>query len=175
MATCCIGAVSILSRRRSPGSRICGRRQDPLLGRQQLRYPGPRGLRSLRPELRCACNQVLYHLQQREVEHAVLPWCERHQMTIVAYSPFGHGRFPSARSAQGRLLAQIGAAHQATPRQIALAFMTRNAWVATIPKASSSEHATENAAAGDLKLSDSELRELDAAFPLGRSKRLPML
>ena len=132
-------------------------------------------LRSLQPDLRCACNQVLYHLQQREVEHAVLPWCERHQMTIVAYSPFGHGRFPSARSAQGRLLAQIGAAHQATPRQIALAFITRSAWVATIPKASSSEHATENAAAGDLKLSDRELRELDAAFPLGRSKRLPTL
>ncbi len=132
-------------------------------------------LRALQPELRCACNQVLYNLQQREIEHAVLPWCVRHHLTVVAYSPFGHGSFPSARSAQGRLLARIAAPHRATPRQIALAFVTRNAWVATIPKASASEHAAENAAAGDLRLSDSELRELETAFPLGASTRLPML
>src|SRR5690606_15886707 len=39
---------------------------------------------------RIACNQVLYHLQERAVEHAVLPWCERNDVTLVAYSPFGH-------------------------------------------------------------------------------------
>jgi diketogulonate reductase-like aldo/keto reductase len=134
-------------------------------------------LRALQPDLRCACNQVLYNLQQREIEHAVLPWCARHRLTVVAYSPFGHGRgrFPSGRSSEGRLLARIASAHAATSRQIALAFLTRSAWVATIPKASSSEHAADNAAAGDLQLRDSELRELDSAFPLGRSTRLPML
>ncbi len=137
--------------------------------------PDLEDLHALQPQLRCACNQVLYHLQQREVEHGVLPWCERHQITVVAYSPFGHGRFPSADSAPGQLLGRIAAAHRATPRQIALAFLTRSAWVATIPKASSSEHAAQNAAAGDLQLSERELRELDAAFPLGRSKRLPTL
>lgn len=132
-------------------------------------------LRALQPDLSCACNQVLYNLQQRQVEHAVLPWCERHHLTLVAYSPFGHGRFPSPRSAQGRLLAQMASARRATPRQIALAFITRSAWVATIPKAANSEHAAENAAAGELTLDERELRALDEAFPLGPSTRLPVL
>ena len=43
---------------------------------------------------RIACNQVLYHLQERAIEHAVLPWCEEHGVAVVAYSPFGHGDFP---------------------------------------------------------------------------------
>ncbi len=45
---------------------------------------------------RIACNQVLYHLEERAIEHAVLPWCEAHGVATVAYSPFGHGRFPDA-------------------------------------------------------------------------------
>ncbi len=47
-------------------------------------------------------DQVLYHLEERAVEHAVLPWCERHNSALVAYSPFGHGRFPDARTSGGR-------------------------------------------------------------------------
>jgi diketogulonate reductase-like aldo/keto reductase len=51
-----------------------------------------------------ACNQVLYHLQERAIEHAVLPFCEAHGITVVGYSPFGSGRFPerSTRPRRGR-------------------------------------------------------------------------
>src|SRR5512138_2570922 len=49
-----------------------------------------------------ACNQVLYHLQERAIEHAVIPWCEKHGVAVVGYSPFGHGSFPSSRAAGGR-------------------------------------------------------------------------
>ena len=45
-------------------------------------------------EGKIACNQVLYHLQERAIEHAVIPWCEKHEVAVVAYSPFGQGRFP---------------------------------------------------------------------------------
>src|SRR4051794_17629467 len=76
-------------------------------------------------EGRIACNQVLYHLKERAIEHAVIPWCEQHGVAVVAYSPFGHDDFPEPRSAQGRLLAEIAAAHNATPRQVALRFLTR--------------------------------------------------
>ena len=48
---------------------------------------------------RLACNQVFYHLQQRAIEHAVLPWCETHGVAVVAYSPFGRGNFPRPRTA----------------------------------------------------------------------------
>jgi diketogulonate reductase-like aldo/keto reductase len=51
-----------------------------------------------------ACNQVLYHLQERAIEHAVLPWCEEHGIAVVGYAPFGHGRFPGPRTRGGRVL-----------------------------------------------------------------------
>jgi len=125
---------------------------------------------------RLACNQVLYHLQERSIEHAVIPWCEQHSVAVTAYSPFGHGRFPSPRAAEGRPLADIARVHRATPRQVALAFLTRRPSVFAIPKASSPEHAEENAVAAQLRLSDAEIARIDAAFPrAARPRTLPML
>jgi diketogulonate reductase-like aldo/keto reductase len=125
---------------------------------------------------RIACNQVLYHLKERAIEHAVLPWCERHGVAVVAYSPFGHNDFPSPRTRAGEVLQKIASAHRATPRQVALGFLTRENRVFAIPKAGSAEHATENAAGGDLGLSDDEIAALDAAFPRGSKPRsLPMI
>lgn len=123
---------------------------------------------------RIACNQVLYHLEERAIEHEVIPWCKRHDAAVVAYSPFGHGRFPDERSAGGRVLAEIAAAHDATARQVALAFLSRQTF--TIPKASTPEHATDNAGAGDLKLSQEDVARIDAAFPRGsKPKTLPTI
>jgi diketogulonate reductase-like aldo/keto reductase len=123
-----------------------------------------------------ACNQVLYHLQERAIEHAVIPWCEAHGVAVVAYSPFGHNDFPSPRSKLGEVLRTIADAHGASPRQVALSFLTRNPVVFAIPKAASAEHAADNAAAGKLTLSESELAALDKAFRLGPKPRgLPML
>jgi diketogulonate reductase-like aldo/keto reductase len=125
---------------------------------------------------RIACNQVLYHLQERAIEHAVIPWCEKHAVAVVAYSPFGHNDFPSPNSRAGEVLQTIAEAHNATPRQVALSFLTRAPSVFAIPKASSAEHAAENAAAGELKLSKSEIAALNEAFPRGPKPRsLPML
>ena len=127
-------------------------------------------------EGRIACNQVLYHLEERAIEHAVLPWCEDHGVAVVAYSPFGHGSFPGSRSPGGRLLEEIAARHGATARQVALRFLVRRPFLFTIPKASSPEHAADNAGAGALRLTEAELARIDAAFPLGpRPRRLPML
>ena len=123
-----------------------------------------------------ACNQVLYHLQERAIEHAVIPWCDQHNVAVVAYSPFGHGDFPGSRTRGGRVLEEIAAAHRATPRQVALRFLARGPSVFTIPKASSADHAAENAGAGDLRLSETDLARIDQAFPRGpRPSRLPML
>ncbi len=125
---------------------------------------------------RIACNQVLYHLKERAIEHRVIPWCEAHDVAVVGYSPFGHGTFPRPNTAGGRLLQEIAAGHGASPRQIALRFLTRQAPLFTIPKAGNPEHAAENAAAGALKLTPSEFSRIDAAFPLGPVPReLPVI
>jgi diketogulonate reductase-like aldo/keto reductase len=106
----------------------------------------------------------------------VIPWCEQHGVAVVAYSPFGHDDFPASSSKGGAVLARIAEAHSATPRQVALSFLTRATTVFAIPKASSAEHAGENAASGDLVLTGDDIAALDAAF-LRRSKprSLPML
>ena len=127
-------------------------------------------------EGRLICNQVLYHLKERAIEHAVLPWCERHGVAVVAYSPFGHGDFPGPGSAGGRVLQEIANAHGATPRQVALRFLLRHASVFAIPKASTAEHAAENAGAGKLHLTDAEIARINDSFPRGPKPRtLPML
>jgi diketogulonate reductase-like aldo/keto reductase len=127
-------------------------------------------------EGKIACNQVLYHLQERAIEHAVIPWCEAHGVAVVAYSPFGHNDFPEPRSNAGEVLLAIAEAHGASPRQVALGFLTRQPSVFAIPKASSQEHAADNAAAGKLVLDRDEIAALDKAFPRGPKPRsLPML
>ncbi|ESR26886.1 aldo/keto reductase [Lutibaculum baratangense] len=125
---------------------------------------------------RIACNQVLYHLGERAIEHEVSGWCERNGVALVAYSPFGHDDFPEPGSAGGRTLADIAQAHDATPRQVALAFLTRRPGHFAIPKASAAGHVAENAAAGRLVLDETEIGRIEEAFPLGRKPRhLPML
>ena len=127
-------------------------------------------------EGKIACNQVLYHLQERAIEHAVIPWCKAHGTAVVAYSPFGHNDFPNPRTKAGEVLQAIADAHGASVRQIALAFLTRDPSVFAIPKASSEAHAADNAAAGELVLGDDEIANLDKAFPRGPKPRsLPML
>ncbi|WP_223642401.1 aldo/keto reductase [Corallococcus sp. EGB] len=116
---------------------------------------------------RIACNQVLYHLEERAIEHEVLPWCESQGVAVVAYSPFGNGRFPSPTSAGGRVLASIAKAHGVTPFQVALQFLVRRPAVFAIPKASDVAHVRDNAGAASLKLTKEELQRIDAAFPRG--------
>jgi diketogulonate reductase-like aldo/keto reductase len=124
-----------------------------------------------------ACNQVLYHLQERAIEHAVLPWCQRQGTAVVAYTPFGQSTAAfDARTKHGRVLHEIAEAHQATARQVALRFLLRNPETFVIPKAAGMTHISDNAAALGLELSDVELARIDAAFPRGKPRRgLPMI
>jgi diketogulonate reductase-like aldo/keto reductase len=132
---------------------------------------------SLSSSYRPACNQVLYHLEERAIEHAVIPWCATHGIAVVAYSPFGsQSGFPTPRSAGGRVLQQIADLHGATPRQVALRFLLRNPSLFVVPKASTPEHVVDNANADRLELSSSELARIDEAFARGpRPRSLPMI
>jgi len=125
---------------------------------------------------RLACNQVLYHLRSRAIEHEVLPWCAAHGISVVGYSPFGHDAFPDTKSQGWPVLQSIASAHAATGRQIALAFLARHPEVLLIPKSANLQHLAANAEAAAITLSDGEIAQISAAFPLGRKpSSLPML
>lgn len=125
---------------------------------------------------RIACNQVLYHLKERAIEHAVLPYCAEQGIALVAYSPFGHDDFPRPETAGGKVLADIAHEHGATPRQIALAFLVRQPGVFAIPKSANIRHIEVNAQAGAIALTEAEIQRIDKAFARGPKPRyLPMI
>jgi len=121
------------------------------------------------------CNQVLYHLHERGIEHRLIPQARDAGIAIVAYTPFGRGRFPSDAIGEHGVLGKIAKKHGSTPRQVILAFLTRESNVFAIPKASSVEHVEENAAAGDVRLDADDIAAIDAAFPAGKAGRLATL
>jgi diketogulonate reductase-like aldo/keto reductase len=115
---------------------------------------------------RIAADQVLYNLEERGIERRLLPYCERREIALVAYSPFGHGKFPSSWSVGGRVLALIAERHGRTPRQVALNFLTRHPGVFAIPRATRPEHAIENAGSVGWNLTDEDISMIDRAFPV---------
>lgn len=113
-----------------------------------------------------ACNQVLYHLNERGMEARVLPYCREQGIAIVGYTPFGRGRFPRAQAQPDGLLGQIAARHEKTPRQVILNFLTRDPDLFAIPKASNPAHVEENAGGAGWQLTPEETARIDAAFPV---------
>jgi len=124
-----------------------------------------------------ACNQVLYNLGERAIEHAVIPWCQAHGTAVVAYTPLGSSAtIYDAGSAQGRVLRDISAAHGVTSRQVALNFLLRQPNLFVIPKAARIEHVRENAAAPNFELTTAEIAAIEAVFGRGpRPRHLPMI
>ena len=113
---------------------------------------------------RIACNQVLYHLQERSIEHAVLPWCEENGVAVVGYTPYGqHRQYPPPGSA-GAVLTQLAEQHGASARQVALAFLTRRPELFAIPKSTQLPHLKENAGGARLVLSAEDIAGLSALF-----------
>jgi diketogulonate reductase-like aldo/keto reductase len=129
-------------------------------------------LLSLEHGRKCAANQVLYNLQNREIEFDLLPWSHTNKIPIMAYSPVGH----SGQLLRNAALKKIAQSHDATPAQIALAYVLRQPDVIAIPKASTEAHVRDNAASLKIKLTKEDLTDLDREFPPPKSNRpLPVL
>jgi len=113
-----------------------------------------------------ACNQVLYHLGERAIEHRVLPWCEQHGVAVVAYSPFGSGKFPTSK-----VLDEVAARLGGTPRQVALAYLARRTFA--IPKSSNAAHVAE--LAHEVVLDAAAIAAIETAFPISPWRGLPSI
>ncbi len=115
----------------------------------------------------CSANQVLYHVGERAIESDLLPWSQRNKLPIMAYSPLGRGR----RLLNNATLKKTAKRHDATPAQIAIAWVLRQPDVIAIPKASNKTHVRDNAQSVDIRLTKQDLDEIDLAFPPPRSKQ----
>jgi diketogulonate reductase-like aldo/keto reductase len=112
---------------------------------------------------RCATNQVFYNLGGRSIERDLLPWCERHSMPVMAYSPLGG---LGASLLGDPILGRIAAAHACSAAAVALAWTIRSGNVIAIPESGAVAHVKENAVALSLTLTPQELQILEAAHPL---------
>lgn len=110
-----------------------------------------------------ACNQVLYNLGNRGIERNLIPFCQKHDIALVGYTPFG--TTPGAKSEEYKVLEAIAKSHSATVRQVILAFLTRLDGTFAIPKASTSKHVEENAQGLNLKLTESDFKQIDSLYP----------
>jgi diketogulonate reductase-like aldo/keto reductase len=113
-----------------------------------------------------ATDQVLYNLMRRGIEYDLMPWCEQHNIPIMAYSPLEQARLLGDHE-----LRRIAADYSATPAQIALAWVLRKDRVIAVPKASTPGHVKQNRIALDIPLSSDDLAALDRAFPPPTEKR----
>ncbi len=116
----------------------------------------------------CAANQVLYNLTRRGIEFDLIPWCRKNNIPVIAYSPV-----EQARLHNNKLLSEIARKHNATPTQIALAWVMRNPGVIAIPKASSAKHVEENFNSLSIELTDEDLQQIDKVF-LAPTRKIPL-
>ena len=107
-----------------------------------------------------ATDQVLYNLTRRGIEYDLLPWCHERSLPIMAYSPIEQGRMLGHPVLQG-----VASRHDATPAQVALAWVLRQDGLNAIPKAGTPTYVQENRTSLDLRLTEQDLATLDRAFP----------
>ena len=149
---------------------------DDLLGARKIRYAGVSNfdvddmeeLARLKGGVeRIVTNQVLYNLERRGIDWDLLPWMRKRHRPIIAYSPVEEGLLAHAH----HVLKRVAERHDATPVQIALAWVVREDGVIAIPKAADPKHVRENRGAADIKLTKRDLEELDESFPPPEGKK----
>ena len=113
-----------------------------------------------------AANEIYYSPVERGPEARLMPYCRDRHIAVIGYTPFGRGRVLRKGSSGAAALQGIARKHQKTPRQVVLNFLTRDAGVFAIPKASSVAHVEENAGAAGWTLDEEDLAAIDAAFPI---------
>ena len=121
----------------------------------------------------CSANQVLYHPASRGIEFDLLPWCVRHGIPVMAYSPLGHH---VRKTLASPALLSVAKRHGATAAQVAVAWSIRSGNVISIPKAADPAHVRENAGAAALTLTADDLATIDATHrPPSRKVSLDLL
>ena len=114
------------------------------------------------------CNQVLYNLFDRDIERSTMPYCQKNNITVMAYTPLANGRLASKPRFRGSqrmsVLEKISHETGKTMPQVALNWCTSKEGVIAIPKSDKVQRVVENCAASDWRLSAAQVEALDTAF-----------
>ena len=116
-------------------------------------------LAQIAPKGHIATNQILYNLSRRGPEFDLIPWCEDHNIPVMAYAPIEQGRIMKNHD-----LLDLAGKLNVAPSVLALAWVIRNPLMIAIPKTSSIKHLRENTKALDLTLDHDVLQRLDKIF-----------
>ena len=100
-------------------------------------------------------NQLPYNLLDREIEKETLPYCQKNQITVMAYWPLAKGRL-----AGNKYLNEIGKKYGKTAAQVAINWLIAREGVLAIPKAVKIEHLEQNAGAAGWRLSDEDIESI---------------
>jgi diketogulonate reductase-like aldo/keto reductase len=114
----------------------------------------------------CTTNQVLYNLSRRSIEYDLVPACRKRHIPIMAYSPIEQGRL-----LRHAALKDIASRHEATPAQIALAWLLRQEGTIVIPKSADIARMRENRDSVGIQLDETDIVALDRAFPPPKAPR----
>lgn len=117
-----------------------------------------------------AANEDLYNLGSRGIDYSLITWQQQHHIPLIAYSPVGHGDRLGASISDNEAVLTVADQHHATAYQIMLAWSIRRDQVLAIPQTSDPVHMADNVAAGDIALTEADLRLLDEAFPAPMEK-----
>ncbi|MSQ48608.1 MAG: aldo/keto reductase [Deltaproteobacteria bacterium] len=147
-----------------------------LVDRKQVKYIGVsnfstqelRRAQAALPNHPIVSNQVLYNLNDREIERELLPYCQQHDVTIIAYTPLDDGRLAVKsrwRRRQGMaVLEEIATQTHKTLAQVALNWCVSQPNVIVIPKSDSVARTEENCRASGWRLTPAQLALLNEAF-----------
>ena len=121
------------------------------------------------PNVPIVSNQVHYNLKRREIEAALLPYCQENKVTVIAHTPLSEGglvtrpRIPPGKGMQA--LAEVAGQVDKSMAQVALNWCISRPNVIAIPKSASITRTEENCAASSWSLSIEQMQVLDQAFP----------
>ena len=110
---------------------------------------------------RIVSNQVRYSLVERSIERGVLPYCQQHQITVIAFSPLATGLYNIKRRDPRNVLGDVAAQVHKTEAQLALNWCLRHDSLIAIPKAASVDHVAEDCGASSWQLSPEQIKLLE--------------
>ncbi|ARU93752.1 aldo/keto reductase [Tatumella citrea] len=110
----------------------------------------------------CVTNQVFYNVASRGIEFDLVPWCNQHNIPVMAYSPLGGS---GAHLMAHPVITQIAAKRQTSPATVLLAWSVRNGKTIAIPESGEAAHIRQNAEVFSFTLQPEDLQAIDHAFP----------